>query len=125
MRVPEDRILKNALEKAGHEHGIQIKKLSRGDILKILIGNKLFTVRIINPEEGRAMVIDDEKWTISPNSMIYILGSSLSGTGAMLKIGWIAIDYLICIEFDEKEFYGYIKKVWLNEQLVLPYNENN
>lgn len=123
--VPEDRILENTLEKAGHEHGIQIKKLVRGDLLKISVGGKLFVVKIIDPKKGEGIVIEDESNSISSGSKIIVLGSSLTGTGAMLKIGWIAVDYLICIWFDKQEFYGYVKKVWLNEQLVLPYNENN
>ena len=125
MRIPEDRILENVLEKAGYEHGIQIKKLMRGDILKILIGIRILTIKITNPKEKEALVINHEGGLLAPNSKLYIQGSSLTGTGAMLKDGWIAVNYLICISLDKKELYGYVKKVWLNKQLVLPYNENN
>ena len=122
-KFPADRILENILHRTENELGIQVAKLKSGDTLKIKIGEKHLTLKAGYPAKREFYVVADESGNFSDNSQVYILGSSLTGTGAMLRLGWIAVNYLICISHQGKEYYGYPKRIWINDRLMLPIDE--
>ena len=58
------------------------------------------------------------------NTKGVIIGSSLTGTGTMVKLGWIAENYLLCFWVEGMgELQEVVKRVWINDQLIIPLGE--
>lgn len=88
--------LLQAMDEAAKELGIFIQYRVKGDLLKIETNKATYELQITNPKEREVIFIDNNGNRILKNTEGVIIGSSLTGRGMMVKLGWIAENYLLC-----------------------------
>lgn len=84
------------MDKAEKESGIFIKDLKTGDIVEIETRNSVYTLKILDPQKNKVEMISTNSNKPGPE-VTYANGSSLTGTGNMVKLGWLAPDYRFSI----------------------------
>lgn len=103
------------MDEAEKELGIFVKNREKGDILKIETDQGIYEMKIINPENREVKFTNGCSGNILSNTEGVIIGSSLTGRGTMVKLGWIAENYLLCLWVKGVgEIHGFTKKVWVN-----------
>lgn len=80
------------MDKAEKEDGLFIRDLKAGDTVTIRTRNHMYVLKIIDPEERKVEAISNGQYFQEP-AITYANGSSLTGTGTMIKSGWIAVGY--------------------------------
>jgi hypothetical protein len=101
---------------------LNVEDLQKGDVLKIKTKNSLYEMKLIDPEKHRVMVTSDSEAAPikdpQPGSM---LGSTLTGTGTMLKMGRIGKGYRICLWVEGKGelILTPTEKVFINDDEVM------
>ena len=84
------------MDEAEKELGIFIQFRDKKDLIKIETDKATYELRVINPKEREVVFLDNNTNRILKNANGVIIGSSLTGTGTMVKLGWIAENYLLC-----------------------------
>lgn len=84
------------IDKAEKEDGLFIQDLQIGDTVTIRTRNHMYVLKVLDPKERRVEATSDGQYFQKP-TITYAHGSSLTGTGTMVKIGWIAIGYCFCL----------------------------
>jgi len=83
--------LNKMVETAEKANWLNIKELKKGDDLEVHTRNTIYIFTIIDPETGAVLVENNsEKHPIAIGTTGSILGTTLSGTGTMLKMGCIS-----------------------------------
>lgn len=83
--------LNRMIEEAQQTKWLNIENLKEGDILEVHTRNTVYTFEITNPKEGGVKVKStSERYPIENNTDGIIYGTTLSGTGTMLKLRHIA-----------------------------------
>lgn len=94
-----DPRLLNLIEWANEQPWLFVKNLRQGDILEIQTQNTLYTMKIINPENGDVLVTSDGKH-ITKETPAYIWGTTLTGTGTMIKMGSITVGFRLILSVE-------------------------
>jgi len=100
---------------------LNIADLQKDDILKVKTKNSLYIMTITDPEKNKVMVISDSKAVpIEDPEPACMLGSTLTGTGTMLKVGRIGKGYRIClaVEGHNELILTPTEKVFINDTEV-------
>jgi hypothetical protein len=80
--------------------GICVEALLEGDVVSVKTLNSLYMLKIIDPKSGKAIVHGTGDFFSEPTK-VSILGSSLSGTGNMIKTRWIIPGKLLILALAE------------------------
>lgn len=100
--------------------GILVQNLKRGDVLCIeTMVDGVYAFEIIRPEERLVKVLRGDNYFFEGLDT-WILGCSLTGTGTMVKLGWISIGY--CCDIGNC-LLSEIQRVSVNGIQVLPLND--
>lgn len=67
-----------------------IKNLKRDDVVEVQTIHTLYTMKVVDPEKGQVLVTSNGK-KITKEVNGTVCGSSLTGTGTMMKMGGIAV----------------------------------
>ena len=110
------------MDETKKELGIFIQYRSKGDLLKIETDKATYEIKVTNPKEREVIFLNNNTGSILKNITGVIIGSSLTGRGTMVKLGWMAENYLLCfwIEGGVGELREIVKRVWINNQLIIP-----
>lgn len=73
-----------------------MKDLKKGDVLEIQTRNTLYTMKVTDPENGR-VVVNSNGRLITQETEATVDGSTLTGTGTMMKIGGITVGLCLCL----------------------------
>lgn len=76
--------------------GIQIKDCAVGDRIAVTTRNTRYVLEVLDPAERRVLVTSDGKKVTTPTEM-HVIGITLTGTGTMVKLGFLAVGYRLCI----------------------------
>lgn len=85
------------IDKADETEWIIVKELNKGDILRIKTMNTTYDIEIIDPEKGFVKFTNDSDRFPMKNTEGSIGGTTLSGTGSMIKLGHITTGMRLCI----------------------------
>lgn len=98
-----------------------MKDLKKGDVLKIQTRNTLYTMNVIDPENG-GVVVNSNGRHITQETEATVDGSTLTGTGTMIKVGGIAVGLRLCLFVRGKgEFIlSSTQEVYVNDFKMLP-----
>ena len=88
QRRPIDMLI----EQAGVADGIDTRKLRAGDEILIRTCNTFYRLELADPTRGSGTATSDGKF-ITSASDASLLGATLSGTGTMVKMGWVLLGY--------------------------------
>lgn len=80
------------MDKAEKEDGLFVQDLKAGDVVVIRTRNHMYVLKVFDPEERKVEATSNGQYFPEP-TITYANGSSLTGTGTMIKMGWIAIGY--------------------------------
>ncbi len=114
--------LKKAIEDQEGVRWLNVEDLQKGDILKVKTNNSLYEMRMTDPAKHKCAVTSDSKSVpIENETEACILGSTLTGTGSMLKIGRIGKDYWICLAVEGRGelILSSTQKVFINDTEVV------
>lgn len=73
-----------------------MKDLKKGDVLEIQTRNTLYTMKVTDPENGR-VVVNSNGRHITQETEATVGGSTLTGTGTMMKVGGITVGLRLCL----------------------------
>lgn len=111
-----DQRLLDLIDLASLEDGIFVDKLKAGDLVEIHTKNHVYTMKIINPETKEVEATSNSPHITEP-TRTFANGSSLTGTGTMVKLGWIAVGYRFYLG---NIFLSKTQKVVVNGVQILP-----
>src|SRR3989344_8161613 len=78
------------MDEAEDRESIDLKNLSKDDVISIRTRNTVYTLKVLNPEKGRVMVNSNgQKVTEETNGSV--IGTTLTGTGTMVKLQTIIL----------------------------------
>lgn len=66
-----------------------MKDLKAGDILEVITMNSIYTMRVVDPERGEVLIASNSSRYINEEVRGVVAGTTLTGTGTMVKIGGI------------------------------------
>lgn len=84
------------IDKAEKDDGLFIQDLKAGDIVTIRTLRHMYVLKVLDPEGRKVEAMSNGTYFQGP-TITYARGSSLTGTGTMVKIGWIAVGYRFCL----------------------------
>lgn len=102
------------MDAAEKEKGIFIQNLQSGDHVEVITRNTVYNLKVIDPKKHEVEVTSNGKFMPGP-TITYVEGSSLTGRGTMIKIGWIAPGYRLLLGGG---LLSTTQKVSVNGQLV-------
>ncbi len=73
-----------------------IKNLNVGDILEVQTRKTLYTIKVTNPKSGSATINSNGRH-VTQEIDGSVLGTTLTGTGTMVKMGGIAIGFRLVL----------------------------
>lgn len=73
-----------------------VDKLQKGDVLEVQTLNTLYTMKVIDPETGKVLVNSNGK-RITQETPANVWGTTLTGTGTMVKMKGIAVGLRLVI----------------------------
>lgn len=82
------------IDKAETEQGLFVENLSAGDVVEMHTkSGNVYTFEVLDPAT-RKVKARDQRGTLSKEPVeTYANGSSTSGTGTMIRMGWMAVGY--------------------------------
>ena len=83
------------IDEAERKTGIFVSSFKNGDVVEITTKNHVYRFEM-KDSEGRALMTSNNPDYLGPEEAV-IVGSSLTGTGTMVKMGLIAPDYRLWI----------------------------
>jgi len=105
------------MDQAAREDGVWIRDLSAGDTVTVVTRNTRYELRILDPERQLVRATSDGKYVTEPTELC-IQGSSLTGTGTMVRTGWVAVGYRLLLGADL--LLSETREVHLNGIKILP-----
>ncbi|MFQ5744692.1 MAG: hypothetical protein ACE5HV_14055 [Acidobacteriota bacterium] len=115
-RVCMDRLILQA----ENANGIDTRQLRAGDTLVIRTCNTFYTLRLADPGKGAGVATSDGRF-ITDESEASLLGSTLSGRGTMVKMGWILLGYRMVLFIPGQELVtSPVQSVMVNGMPVVP-----
>lgn len=89
-----DPRLLTLMDKAVIEHGVHVQDLSVGDVVEIHTkSGNVYTLEVVDPTSHKVKACDKSGNLSREPVETYANGSSLTGTGTMIRMGWIAVGY--------------------------------
>jgi len=85
-----DSRLMALMDHAKEEPFVFMKDLRKGDVLEIDTRNSTYTMQVVDPKNGEVDAVSDGKY-LRRETRCRVLGSSLTGTGTMIKMDGIAV----------------------------------
>lgn len=114
------RTLTTLLDEADQAVGLDIAVLAPGDRLKLRAGNATYRIELRDPRSRRGIISSDGGRLPGRDEGI-VMGATLSGTGSLLKIGWVLFDYgLVLLCSGRETVTAPVEVVTLNDKPVLP-----
>ena len=100
--------------------GVDTRCLRPGDLLSIRTLNSVYTLRFDEPARGRVMASGDGEF-INEAAPAALIGSTLSGRGSMVKIGWVLLGFKIVLAIPEGELMtSRVRGIAINGLAVAP-----
>lgn len=84
------------MDEAEKKDGINIKDLKKGDVVEIVTKNHIYKLLVLNPAEIEVQAASNGPSLTEPMVTGFV-GSSLTGTGTMVSVGWIMPGYRVCL----------------------------
>lgn len=82
------------MDKTASEEGIFVQDLQVGDTVEIHTkSGNVYTLEVLDPATHRVRARDKNGSLSKEPVETYAQGSSLTGTGTMIKVGWLAMGY--------------------------------
>lgn len=104
------------MDKAGVERGLNVEELSAGDVVRIEThSGNVYTMEVLDPKKRRVKAKGGKLGAKFVET--YANGSSLTGTGTMIRLGWIALGYRFLLGL---HLLSPTRRVTLNGFTVLP-----
>lgn len=86
------------MDEAEEKDGINIKDLKKGDVVEIVTKNHIYKLLVLNSAEIEVQATSNGSYPTEDEPMVTCLvGSSLTGTGRMVRVGWIMPGYRLCL----------------------------
>lgn len=85
-----DPRLLSLIDKSEQEPWLFMKDLNKGDVLEVQTMDTLYTMKVTDPEKGRVLVNSNGRH-ITQETEATVSGSTITGTGTMMKIGGITV----------------------------------
>jgi hypothetical protein len=84
--------INSLIEQADIADGIDTRRLQAGDTLVIRTCNTFYTLRLADPARGSGVAVSDGRFITSESDASF-LGATLSGSGSMVKVGWVLLGF--------------------------------
>ncbi len=109
------------IDRSESDPALFIKDLQVGDILGVQTHNTLYTMKVLDPANGRVSVTSNGKH-ITKETQGTVFGTTLTGTGTMVKMGWMAVGYrlILLVEGTGELMLSETKELQINGFTLLP-----
>ena len=108
------------LTRAEAEGGLDTRGLRTGDTLDIQTCYSRYTLRLADPSTGDGIAISDGQF-ITGESAVRLLGSTLSGRGTLVKLGWVFLSYKLMLRVPDGELMtSRVRGVMINGMPLVP-----
>lgn len=84
--------LESAVEFAARQKGLRIEDCAAGDVVTVETMNSVYRLRVTDPASREVEVRGTGDHFRSP-VVTFVNGSSMTGTGAMVRLGWIGVGF--------------------------------
>ena len=120
----EPRLL-SLLDKSEEMPWLFVNRLQEGDTLEVQTKNTLYTMLVMEPTEGKVLA-NSNGLHIKQETETIVAGTTLTGTGTMVKVGGITIGLQLVLfaKGIGELVLSATKEVRVNGVQVLPVNQN-
>ena len=84
------------IDRLEERESLDISGLQKDDVVSVQTRNTVYTMRVVNPQEGRVLVNSNGRH-ITQETEGAIVGTTLTGTGTMVKLRTIILGMRLCI----------------------------
>lgn len=84
------------MDDSEEREGLDIRHLRKGDVVSLHTRNTIYTMEVVNPEQGQVLVNSNGE-RISQLMEGRVLGTTLTGTGTMVKIYTVILGLRLCL----------------------------
>ena len=84
------------IDHSEEQEGLDLSGLNAGDVVSVQTRNTLYTMKLTNPQEGRALVNSNGRH-VTQETVGTIFGTTLTGTGTMVKLRTIILGMRLCV----------------------------
>ena len=88
--------LENAVAFAAQQRGLRVEDLAVGDAVTVETINSVYALRVLDPAARKVLAAGNGKHFPTPVET-YVNGSSMTGTGSMVRLGWIGAGFPLWI----------------------------
>jgi len=104
---------------ARHDEGLDTRVLHQGDTLTVQTCNSVYTLHLEDPSWGRAVATGSGDFLNDP-AQARLVGATLSGSGSMVKLGWVLIGFKLVLAIPGGELLtSQVLEIWVNDKPVL------
>lgn len=113
------------IDKSEEQESLDVSGLQKGDVVSVRTHNTLYTMRVVDPREGKVLVTSNGRH-ITQETEGFIMGTTLTGTGTMVKLRTIILGMRLCVLAHGvgELILSATQEVRVNGSKVLPLNKN-